>query len=577
MNVTLTEVIQLAAWFSADTTVQNTSDWVALKNGSTFPTTCINPTWPTWSYTGFSNASLSNPPVGPLSFSFTTIVPAGVTGSNINIIVGHTQNQYIESSPLKYAKSFPVNCNLKQITNIAGMYDQVTTQEYFIDTGCNVDTPTYTNTPTPTNTPTLTNTRTPTITDTPIFTYTDTNTPTVTNTFTSTFTYTVTNTRTNTVSPTDTYTATNTRTPTNTFTVTDTMSPTDTFTTTNTPTETNTPTTTYTPSDTPTITPTAPPFPYVLRIAVYNQAGEMVRLLADTPASKIVGPEDYYVNGEKKTTMTNLDALSFVFTGLETPSTLGAGVSSFFWYAQNSADQTVENGVYYLKVEQTDAYNHTTSYVKSVTVMRTYDYVVLSVFNSAGETVRMIRQDRPMASDKVTLSVADPVYVGEGGSGKVIISYGTDPGDNVSWDGKNEKGIMVNSGNYEIQIIVVKADGKSYESSKTVTVLRNEKNFLKSVKAYPNPVKKDLYGARNVVFIWDASGETGEMRISIYNISGERVRMINTPLEFGGAFWGLETNDKGTKASYGIYICMFEATSESGQLQRKKLKLAVME
>lgn len=543
-----------------------------------------NPTVTTWN-SWDSSYVLGTPTIAVyIPYQVVTTLPASFTDkSNIYIVIGVYSGWSPSMSNFSsfVSQQIEINCNKRSTQNIANSLSQKSEPVRLAIEMC--QTSTFTSTPTRTNTPTVTNTPSPTITNTPIytFTFTDTptitNSPTVTNTFTDTFTFTITNTPTNTVSPTNTYTPTDTRTPTNTYTVTNTMSPTDTRTATNTPTDTNTPTSTFTASDTPTITPTAPPFPYVLRIGVYNSAGELVKLLVNTPASSIVGPIEYKVNNESRSYMLGNEELSIVYMGVETPATIGAGVSSFYWYAQNTGGQPVENGVYYIKVEQTDGFNHTSTYVKSVTVMQTYEYVELKVFNSAGEVIRIIKEEKAMASDKVSLSVKDPVFVGYGGTGDVIISYGSDPSDNIKWDGTNDSGVMVLPGNYEIQVNVVKGDGKMYSTSKTVTVLRNEKDFFKSIKAYPNPVKKDISGSRTVIFIWDASGETGEMRISIYNVTGEKIRSMSTPLEFGGAFWGLETNDGRTKATYGVYVCVFEAMTEDGHLQRKQLKVGVVE
>ncbi len=232
-------------------------------------------------------------------------------------------------------------------------------------------TPTYwesmtvTPTITATRTATQTFTETMTVTSTPTATPTATQTVTFTATKTATETYTVTMTATNTPystltnTPTVTLTATPTATRTVTGTITDTVTPTVTQTDTPTATPTATITVTFT------ATPTLPPFPFVLRISVYNEAGEKVRTIVAVPTTKEMSVVEFN-SPTGPDIVTPSGGLEIILKDIETPQTLGTGISAFYWDGRNDAGQVVNNGPYYLKLEQKDAYGHITTITKEV-------------------------------------------------------------------------------------------------------------------------------------------------------------------------------------------------------------------
>ncbi len=477
-------------------------------------------------------------------------------------------------------------------------------------------TSTYTNTNTRTPTPSPTDTRTPTST----FTFTDTvssNTPTVTRTFTNTFTST--STYTDTMTPTDTYTQTSTRTNTatytntltpsstrtstptytntsentftNTPTITRTATPTFTYTSTrtytntltdtptytDTPTNTNTrtPTPSFTVTPSPSATPTPVNYPYLLTITIYNEAGEIVRVIASEAVSAPVTSVEYYAGGEANPVVISGDSkLEIRLPRVETRSTFGTGSTTYYWDAINAQSQEVGTGVYYIKIETLDQYGHTTTLIKDITVVRVDQYVELNIYNSAGEIIRSIRQKKDVSGGTVSLSSLGDrlIFTKEGGS--VIIKYGNNIGDYILWDGKNQEGEIIGSGIYEVQVILKDAkDGAVSEASKTVTVLREGKVYIEELKAVPNPYVKGSGGI--IRFEWVLTGiETGEVRIRIYNVAGELVRQLIGELGTGMIEWDLKTENK-HYASRGIYIAVMDAKNSEGYKDSKKIKFAI--
>jgi len=315
---------------------------------------------------------------------------------------------------------------------------------------------------------------------------------------------------------------------------------------------------------------TLPPFPYIIKINIYNEAGEIVKQLAVQRASDVVG-DIKLISGEKEVNMiTNKEYLGIYLPGVETPETINEGGSVFIWDAKSDRGQYVKTGVYYIKVEEQDGYGHTNVVIKEITVMKEEEYVEVRIFNSAGELVRVIREEKEVP-EKVELGVDNVIPIEKGGA-EIIIKYGDEPGDSVKWDGKNSEGIAVSSGTYEVQVITKDEKGIRVQASKTVIVLSEGKEVIGEVKVYPNPVKKGKGEKARVR--WEAKGE-GEVRIYIYNAAGELVRKVEGKVELGELEWDLKTGS-GAMASQGNYICVIEARSKEGYSQRKIIKISIL-
>ena len=461
---------------------------------------------------------------------------------------------------------------------------------------------TFTATPTATPSSTITITRTSTPTVTVTITYTPTATITITywesmtNTPTITVTRTATNTATETITYTDTPTMTATRTitftATETITFTDTPTITLTSTPTSTPTETLTITETRTPTCTPTITPTLPPFPYILTINLYNEAGELVRSIAKTRTSDLIGGVGIYVKdvgaSDTKYADTNNVATSqmmrLFFGGIETPDTVGMGYTDFYWYVDNDASQMLNSGMYYMKLEQKDEYGHTNIIVEEIHVIRVEEYVELNIFNSGGELVRKIREYRTPSSQRVSLAIKDILVIEKDGS-LISIPYGTGVNDLVKWDGLNNQGKAVSSGTYEIQVVVKTSDNKYIEATKTVVILNEGKKYLDDVKIIPNPyTAQDKKDGRELVITWSAGTDNnGETTVRIYNMAGELVKTFGAEMQIsfmgintgmGGVSWNMRTASNDYIAS-GYYVVVVETKNDEGYIDRKVEKLAI--
>jgi flagellar hook assembly protein FlgD len=351
------------------------------------------------------------------------------------------------------------------------------------------------------------------------------------------------------------------------------MTGTPTFT--DTPTETNT----YTHTVSPTVTQTQIAFPYVLKISLYNSAGEIVKVLAMDSTNNLITSVQFYYNGVTDPSAISGDMpFEIYLPGVETPNTQGNGVgSSFTWLATNAQSQDALQGTYYIKTEQTDEYGHTTAIIKEITVLRVEKYIEMNIYNTAGELVRTIRKDNASTlNNKLDLDLDGSLFIDENGT-PINIKYGTNLGEYMVWDGRDSEGTIVQNGVYEIQVIMKTDQDITLESTRTVMVLREGKNFIDQLIVQPNPYD-GTKGPGYVTFRWTflTAGETGKVTIRVYNVAGELVHKMEGDLanNTAGITWDLKIGSS-LHVSRGIYTCVLEAKNSTGYVERKMQKMAV--
>jgi hypothetical protein len=425
-------------------------------------------------------------------------------------------------------------------------------------------TPTWSDTQTPTDTPTPTWT----FTCTPTFSSTYTATPTITASWTSSTTPTDTQTPsatpTQTDSPTRTETATRTSTPTYsstssqtptftaspTFTGTPTASPTRTVTETSTvtPTWTATPsiTQTWTITETWTISPTRTvtimPLPFRLVLAVYNSAGERVKLLYDggvsvDPSTATLSP---VVLGDWGSQVT-----------LQLPGMLANYSSQLTWDGTNQQDQPVTNGTYWLKMEIHDSDDKVTAYSKGVAVVRPDRGLTLGVFNGAGERV----------ADLILPADADPesLTLESTSGGEAKISYRSPSGaGQIVWTGLSRDGLPVANGSY-----LIRSYGQGSSKSLAFILLRGTVDGGR-LRAAPNPAGA---GVTKVRLDFNVPLGSTAAHARLYDLAGELVQESAAP-SAAGVLW-LDVS----RLSAGIYVVVLDVDGIAAYRQTQKLAL----
>lgn len=326
----------------------------------------------------------------------------------------------------------------------------------------------------------------------------------------------------------------------------------------------------------PTVTNTPPYMPYLIEITAYNSAGEIVRRITSEPAIGPMSDIKYIIGGKDgKDLVLSGDDLQIVIEGLETKETIGKGASEFTWDIRNEQSQYVNNGVYYIKIQETDAYGHVNTVTKQVTVERSADELELNIYNSAGEIVRSIRQQSQVwTGSTIALIMPDALYLKPAGGNEIKVQYTSNPLDTIVWDGRNGAGRLVGGGSYEIQVII-KKNGVRIEVAKSVIIFTEDEQFIKEVKAYPNPL--DL-NAAGITFCWaqecPAGLPEGRMTVRVYNISGELVRSVESGLETGSVVMDLA--GKKSALPPGLYTCRFDGMSFSGRTNRAFCKFVII-
>jgi len=326
-------------------------------------------------------------------------------------------------------------------------------------------------------------------------------------------------------------------------------------------------------TDTPTITPTLPPFPYTITVGIYNQAGELVKTVAETLTNNSMGNVNFYLNGDMDRftdTLTTDSHLGIYLPGVETPDTMGSPGSMFNWYSDNNALQTVDAGVYYVKVTQKDEFGHTNVVTRQIQIIKAEEFVELKVFNSAGELVRTIREHKKTEGSNISLRVNEVMIIEKGGS-NFTIRYAEGTDDYLQWDGLSSHGVSVSSGVYELQVVVKTFGGQSVLASKSITVLNEGDEYLEDIQMHPNPVNTFNHSSARIT--WTGAG-AGDVKVSIYNMKGELVRQFASKLETGYVDWDLKTQDNSSAAT-GMYIILVEAHNNEGYFDRKHIKAGV--
>jgi flagellar hook assembly protein FlgD len=315
---------------------------------------------------------------------------------------------------------------------------------------------------------------------------------------------------------------------------------------------------------------TLPPFPYIIKIGIYNSAGELVKTVAEKRASDIIGEIKLVKDGNEVNYVNAGAMVEIQIPGVETPDNIGEGMSIFYWDGTNDGGQNVDNGVYYIKVEERDGYGHTNVVIKDISVINVEEYVEVNIYNSAGEKVKTIKENKYFMPEKINLKINDMIILEKTG-GEVVVRYGEEPDAYMIWDGRNSKGEIVSNGTYEIQVVTRTSEGKLKYASKTVIILNEAtEEIIKEVKAIPNPV----YRGGEIKIAWKGQGE-GEVKIYVYNTAGELIKRLEGRIEAGEKVWDLRTAE-GKPAAEGMYVCVIEAKNKEGYTDREKIKIAII-
>ena len=326
----------------------------------------------------------------------------------------------------------------------------------------------------------------------------------------------------------------------------------------------------------PTVTPTVP-YPNLIIVSVYNSAGELVKKVVSSPARGSLVSVSFTVTGGNGKDLTLGDStLNIMMTGVEVPATYGTNITTVTWNGLNEQSQDSVPGEYYVSVQELDPYGHVNTITKEITVLDMRSYVELQVFNEGGELIRTIKVYTQSGTGyKLTAeNIPDVLTLSASGGSSFAIKFTSDLSNSINWDGKNEAGVAVSNGVYEIKISMINDNLGSMSVTKTVVLLNaGVTDFVGNLKIVPNPYRGEA--ANGAVKIrWDGM-TAGHARVMILDVSGALVRELIGPLEAGEVPWDTN-NSAGKPVPNGIYIAIVEGKSAAGYLDRKTQKLAVL-
>jgi uncharacterized repeat protein (TIGR01451 family) len=314
--------------------------------------------------------------------------------------------------------------------------------------------------------------------------------------------------------------------------------------------------------------------PYLVRLAVYNSAGELVKVLETFNLGSAISA--FTVENGKVT--TDSQQARFFYNNIP----LGT------WNATNSTGQKVTNGTYFVKIDSTDRFGVTTTVTHEIEVFIGRNTIQIAVYNEAGEIVKHFSQadiQNLLSGDGGTLQPEDFDVAGVGISPDTIFVSNRDSPDSnqgititlgsgrtFAWDGRGDSGDFLTSGTYFLTITSNLENEPVQQMMKTVHVRNNGGESIDGAVLAPNPVF--LSQTQKAEFLINSNThKTTGVEVRIYTVAGELVKTLNNepgnPLR---VTWDLSRG----KIASGTYLAVIFMKSQEGVIGRKILKVQIV-
>ncbi len=296
---------------------------------------------------------------------------------------------------------------------------------------------------------------------------------------------------------------------------------------------------------------------YVIKLGVYNEAGELIYSFPVTTMTQPVGS----LQAPLTVLQTATDVVKIYFDG----ALLGQ------WNGNTNSGTPATNGTYHVQATSVDSLGTINTTTLQVVVNRSYSQVTVEVFNEAGEVVRHLYG-----------TLAAPVSVQMAGVDLSAESFNpyappTQPQDTVltitdsqgaavslTWDGRNDSGVVVTTGRYLLSVHWKDGTGDEQTINKYVTLM-DAGGPAGLVTARPNILRGR--GASTQIV---ASQQGLTLTVQIYDLMGEMVDKVEGPAGQSQAVWSA------LKAASGLYLAVVDLTDAAGnRVSRQILKLVV--
>jgi len=286
---------------------------------------------------------------------------------------------------------------------------------------------------------------------------------------------------------------------------------------------------------------------------LYNQAGELVRVIASgVPVQGQLA--DFTVTDPTFSPQAGQQAVILV-----------DGVT-YQWNGSNAGGQVVTSGTYYVQLKSTDNTGDQTVYTHSVTVLDSGKQFSLKIYNSAGELVRTLALGTYAGAmpDQLTVDHKTAVFGPSGGE----FNFNLGPASQL-WNGLNDAGQMVQSGDYTVQLVSETQGSASVVNNITVSVLKTNASILDGAKVGPDPVGLGV----QAVQVKLPNAPSGSIVIGrLYNVSGELIMAVTNTQQPGLLTFNLGQH----RVSAGIYLLSLSSTAPWGQTERRILHFVVV-
>ncbi len=264
---------------------------------------------------------------------------------------------------------------------------------------------------------------------------------------------------------------------------------------------------------------------------------------------------------------------SGIIGDLNAPVTvLAQGQDMAAWDGNAQNGTPVSNGQYYIQITSVDPYGTATTVTQPVAVNRSYVQVAVRVYNEAGEVVRtLLTQTLPTLEGVVhSLTLSTPVIRpnSKDGGAPAWVTIQVDSGMVIpAWDGDNDAGMPVQSGQYYISVHTVDGNGGDSTLTQGIVVM-NEISGSQLVLATPNLITGT---DPRFTFTVQAGLTNVVMDGRIYDLAGELLGHFSAKPQGGKVVW-----QAGWIAS-GIYLAVVTLSNSDGDMiGRQILRIAVV-
>jgi hypothetical protein len=245
------------------------------------------------------------------------------------------------------------------------------------------------------------------------------------------------------------------------------------------------------------------------------------------------------------------------------------------WDGTTAGGRLASNGIYYIKVDNTDRTGVTTSATQQVTVSRALYQVTILVYNETGEVVKHLYAvtDDPGPQGATGVQLSTKVIAPTNGNSSsgvpsqlyIILNNGT----TVIWDGRGDNGNLVNNGQYLIEVDTVDGKGGSSVVTQQVSVLSGNRGNVGNIQAEPNVLTRATGYTTTIV---DSSGLGLTLTEHLYTMAGELIPQKSSTGIQGSGQVSLDLSGLAS----GLYIAVVDgAGANGGVVDHQILKIAV--